>query len=59
MKMINATWVLFALLPLLAFGQGDVYLATVEGEPVVSYSGGIEGFSATAVDPAEEFDITR
>ncbi|XP_039120202.1 subtilisin-like protease SBT2.5 [Dioscorea cayenensis subsp. rotundata] len=58
MKMINATWVLFALLPLLAFGQGDVYLATVEGEPVVSYSGGIEGFSATAVDPAEEFDIT-
>ncbi|KAJ0965580.1 hypothetical protein J5N97_026718 [Dioscorea zingiberensis] len=58
MKMMEAAWMFLGFLPLLAFGQGHVYMVTVEGEPVVSYAGGIEGFSATAADLAEEFDIT-
>lgn len=50
---------LFLFLPLLAFGSGDIYIVTVEGEPVVSYNGGVDGFSATAVDLVERMDITR
>ncbi|XP_020090637.1 subtilisin-like protease SBT2.6 [Ananas comosus] len=42
----------------LAFGAHDVYIVAIEGEPVVNYNGGIEGFTATAVDPLEEMDIT-
>ncbi|PKU63336.1 subtilisin-like protease SBT2.5 [Dendrobium catenatum] len=48
----------FLLLPFVSFGSGDVYLITMEGEPVVSYMGGIDGFSATAEDSMEEMDIT-
>lgn len=43
----------------LAFGAHDVYIVAIEGEPVVNYNGGVEGFTATAVDPLEEMDITR
>nr|CAD1827637.1 unnamed protein product [Ananas comosus var. bracteatus] len=42
----------------LAFGAHDVYIVAIEGEPVVNYNGGVEGFTATAVDPLEEMDIT-
>ncbi|PKA65807.1 Subtilisin-like protease [Apostasia shenzhenica] len=48
----------FLLLPLLVSGRGDVYIVTLEGEPVVSYRGGIEGFAATAVDSVEDVDFT-
>ncbi|RRT74448.1 hypothetical protein B296_00020220, partial [Ensete ventricosum] len=59
MKGIELVSMLFFSLPLLAFGSGDVYIVTVEGEPVVSYTGGVDGFSATAIDLVEEMDITR
>lgn len=59
MKGLEILGVILFFLPLLAFGSGDVYIVTVEGDPVVSYSGGIEGFSATAIDVMEEMDITR
>lgn len=59
MKGIELVSMLFFSLPLLALGSGEVYIVTVEGEPVVSYSGGVDGFSATAIDLAEEMDITR
>ena len=56
----EASWyILFIFLRLLVLGRGDVYIVTMEGEPVVSYNGGIEGFSATASDLEEEMDITR
>ncbi|WOL19769.1 hypothetical protein Cni_G28571 [Canna indica] len=58
MKMTELASLVFLLLPLLAFGSGDVYIVTVEGEPVVSYSGGVDGFTATAIDIMEEMDIT-
>ncbi|CAL9176938.1 unnamed protein product [Musa hybrid cultivar] len=59
MKMVmQPVSALFLFLPLLAFGSGDIYIVTVEGEPVVSYNGGVDGFSATAVDLAERMDIT-
>nr|XP_009417495.1 PREDICTED: subtilisin-like protease SBT2.5 [Musa acuminata subsp. malaccensis]XP_009417496.1 PREDICTED: subtilisin-like protease SBT2.5 [Musa acuminata subsp. malaccensis]XP_009417497.1 PREDICTED: subtilisin-like protease SBT2.5 [Musa acuminata subsp. malaccensis] len=58
MKGIELVSMLFFSLPLLALGSGEVYIVTVEGEPVVSYSGGVDGFSATAIDLVEEMDIT-
>ncbi|KAH7688021.1 Peptidase S8 subtilisin-related protein [Dioscorea alata] len=57
MKLKELVCVLFAL-PILVLGHGDIYLVTIEGDPVVSYSGGVEGFAATAADLAEELDIT-
>ncbi|KAI3838113.1 hypothetical protein MKW98_009064 [Papaver atlanticum] len=40
---------------LLVFGKAqEVYIVTMEGEPVVSYNGGVEGFEATAA--AEDAD---
>ncbi|ONK69503.1 uncharacterized protein A4U43_C05F23620 [Asparagus officinalis] len=58
MKKMTLRYMMLAVFPLLVFGSGDVYIVTMEGEPVVSYNGGIEGFSATSVDLAEDTDIT-
>ncbi|MCI77031.1 subtilisin-like protease, partial [Trifolium medium] len=40
-------------------GKAEVYIVTVEGEPIISYTGGIDGFEATAVDSDEKIDTTR
>lgn len=48
-----------AALSLLILANGEIYIVSVEGEPVVSYSGGIEGLPPTAVDLVDDFDITR
>lgn len=50
---------LFVFLPFLVIGSGDIYIVTMEGEPIVSYSGGVEGFAPTATDSVEEMNITR
>lgn len=50
---------LFVFLPLLVIGSGDIYIVTMEGEPIMSYSGGVDGFAPTAADSVEEMDITR
>lgn len=53
------------LFGLVKFGKAEVYIVTVEGEPVISYKGGIDGFEATAVesddddDNDEKLDSTR
>lgn len=47
---------LFAF-PIIA--KAEIYIVTVEGDPVISYRGGIDGFSATAVESDEELDVTR
>lgn len=44
---------------LLMFGQAEVYIVTIEGEPVISYTGGIDGLEATAVESDEKIDSTR
>lgn len=52
----------FVILMLFAFpiiAKAEIYIVTVEGDPVISYRGGIDGFSATAVDSDEELDVTR
>lgn len=49
----------FFLLSFLTIASGEVYIVHVEGEPVVSYNGGVDGFSATAIDITQEMDITR
>lgn len=52
----------FVVLMLFAFPfitKAEIYIVTVEGDPVISYRGGIDGFSATAVESDEELDVTR
>ncbi|BFG14474.1 hypothetical protein CerSpe_007480 [Prunus speciosa] len=46
------------LFSLLIVGKADVYIVTIEGEPVISYKGGVDGFEATAVDSDEKIDTT-
>ncbi|XP_010927223.2 subtilisin-like protease SBT2.5 [Elaeis guineensis] len=58
MKKMELWCMLFVFLPLLVMGSGDIYIVTMEGEPIVSYSGGVEGFAPTATDSVEEMDIT-
>ncbi|PIA43828.1 hypothetical protein AQUCO_01800105v1 [Aquilegia coerulea] len=45
-------------LSLLIYGKAEIYIVTVEGEPVVSYKGDIEGFIATASESDEKIDMT-
>lgn len=51
-------WVL-VMLGILGFVSGEVYIVIVEGDPVVTYRGGLEGYPATTVESTEDFDITR
>ncbi|XP_008223890.1 PREDICTED: subtilisin-like protease SBT2.5 isoform X1 [Prunus mume] len=50
-----AVAVLFALL---IVGRADVYIVTIEGEPIISYKGDVDGFEATAVESDEKIDPT-
>ncbi|PKI56684.1 subtilisin-like protease SBT2.5 [Punica granatum] len=43
---------------LLMLGKAEVYIVMVEGEPVISYTGGIDGLEATAVESDEKIDTT-
>ncbi|KAK4774902.1 hypothetical protein SAY86_009837 [Trapa natans] len=43
---------------LLMFGKAEVYMVIIEGEPVISYRGGINGLEATAVESDEKIDTT-
>ncbi|CAN6725700.1 unnamed protein product [Malus baccata var. baccata] len=46
------------LFSLLIVGKADVYIVTIEGEPIISYQGGVDGFEATAVESDEKIDTT-
>ncbi|KAI5659441.1 hypothetical protein M9H77_28234 [Catharanthus roseus] len=39
-------------------GYAEVYIVTMEDEPVISYKGGVNGFEATAVESDEKIDVT-
>ncbi|XP_051131507.1 subtilisin-like protease SBT2.5 [Andrographis paniculata] len=41
----------------LLFGRAEIYIVTLQGEPVISYRGGVEGFEATAVEPDSDEKI--
>lgn len=43
---------------LLIIVKAEVYIVTIEGEPVISYKGGVNGFEATAVESDEKIDPT-
>ncbi|KAM5553710.1 subtilisin-like protease SBT2.5 [Rosa sericea] len=55
MEFWYAVLVLFSLL---IIGKADVYIVTIEGEPIISYRGGVDGFEATAVESDEKIDTT-
>ncbi|XP_030952483.1 subtilisin-like protease SBT2.6 [Quercus lobata] len=46
------------LFTVLIIGKAEIYIVTVEGEPIISYKGGIDGFEATAVESDEKIDTT-
>lgn len=39
-------------------GNGEVYVVTLEGEPIISYRGDIDGLEATAAESDEKIDTT-
>lgn len=39
--------------------KAEIYIVTVEGDPIISYRGDIEGFEATAVESDEKIDTSR
>ncbi|KAL6508516.1 hypothetical protein OROHE_021649 [Orobanche hederae] len=57
---LNNCFVVLILLGIVILGKSEVYIVTVEGEPVISYQGGVKGFEATAVDSDsdEKIDVT-
>lgn len=50
---------ILVLFVLLILAKAEIYIVTVEGDPVIHYKGGIDGFEATAVDNDEKIDVTR
>ncbi|CAM8891845.1 unnamed protein product [Rhodiola kirilowii] len=53
----QAVWSCFILLSIISYGEAEIYIVTMEGEPVISYQGGLDGFEATAVDTDEKVDF--
>lgn len=59
MRLLEFGCVLIILYALMVCGKAEIYIVTVEGEPIISYTGGIDGFEATAVDSDEKIDTAR
>lgn len=53
--------IFIVLLGYMLVGKAEIYLVTIEGEPIISYRGGDNGFEATAVesDSDEKIDTNR
>jgi hypothetical protein len=47
------------LFTVFTIGKAEIYIVRVEGEPIISYKGGVDGFEATAVESDEKIDTTR
>ncbi|KAJ6363137.1 hypothetical protein OIU78_003339 [Salix suchowensis] len=58
MRVVEFWLTVLVLFSLLINGKAEVYIVTIEGEPVISYTGGIPGFEATAVESDEKLDAT-
>ncbi|XP_048132951.1 subtilisin-like protease SBT2.5 isoform X2 [Rhodamnia argentea] len=58
MGALEFTFGTILLSSLLIVVKAEVYIVTVEGEPVISYKGGVNGFEATAVESDEKIDTT-
>lgn len=59
MRTVESIFTVVILLGLLVIGKSEVYIVTLEGEPVVSYKGGVNGFEPIAVESDEKIDFTR
>ncbi|XP_047325090.1 subtilisin-like protease SBT2.6 [Impatiens glandulifera] len=59
MGKINMVWcgALMLFVALIVMGKAEIYIVTVEGEPVISYRGGVDGFEATAVETDQQIDV--
>ena len=49
----------FVVSALLVTVTAEVYIVTMEGEPIISYQGGENGYEATAVESDEKIDTSR
>ncbi|KAJ7979415.1 Subtilisin-like protease [Quillaja saponaria] len=58
MRILDIGYIILCLFTLLAVGKAEIYIATVEGEPIISYRGGVDGFEATAVESDEKIETT-
>ncbi|KAF2309734.1 hypothetical protein GH714_004855 [Hevea brasiliensis] len=58
MKVVQLLCSILVLLVLLPTGKPEIYIVTVDGEPVISYRGGVPGFDPIAVDTDEKIDTT-
>ncbi|KAJ6732006.1 PROPROTEIN CONVERTASE SUBTILISIN/KEXIN [Salix purpurea] len=58
MRVVEFWCTVLVLFALLINGKAEVYIVTMVGEPVISYTGGIPGFEATAVESDEKLDAT-
>lgn len=59
MRLLDFQCFLIILSSILVAATADIYIVTVEGEPVISYAGGVDGFEAIAVDSDEKIDTAR
>lgn len=50
--------IFIVLFTIFIIGRAEVYIITVEGEPIISYRGGDNGFEATAVESDDKIDTT-
>ncbi|KAL8189490.1 hypothetical protein R6Q57_029056 [Mikania cordata] len=58
MKMMEIMFTIIIIFGFFVVGKSEIYIVTIEGEPVVSYRGGVIGFEATAVESDEMLDVT-
>lgn len=58
---LNGYFTVLILQGVMIFGMAEIYIVTLEGEPVVSYGGGVDGFEATTMDSEsdDKIDVTR
>ena len=59
MRFLDVGCLFIILSALVISGKAEIYIVTVEGEPVISYTGDIDGFEATAVESDEKIDTAR
>ncbi|XP_073275771.1 subtilisin-like protease SBT2.5 [Primulina huaijiensis] len=57
---LNGSFIVLILFSVMIFGRAEIYIVTMEGEPIISYRGGIDGFEGTAVesDSDKKIDVT-
>ncbi|KGN61172.1 subtilisin-like protease SBT2.5 [Cucumis sativus] len=55
---VNFQYTVLVFLAILFVGKAEIYIVTIEGEPIVSYKGDLDGFEATAMESDEKIDPT-